>query len=62
MNILVVGGGREHALVWNIAQARNLADRPGRPAGLKAGHAGPADRQIPSAELFLTFLLSLPRI
>ena len=27
---------------------RNCADRPACPAGLKAGHAGPADRQIPS--------------
>jgi len=26
-------------------QPRNCADRPGRPAGLKAGHAGPADRR-----------------
>jgi glycolate oxidase iron-sulfur subunit len=40
----------------NVEQG-NYVDRPGRPAGLKAGYAGPADRQIPYPELRVALFL-----
>jgi hypothetical protein len=38
---------RNHSIAFGSCFSRGeFGDRPGRPAGLKAGHAGPADRRI----------------